>query len=326
MAIINCPECGEKISNTAKNCIHCGCEFLICSECGNVILGEVEECPQCGYLLQKTSQSVAKSKDELSTLPKMIETWGREKPLVKYATANSYPAIICLLISAALLIIGVFTLLNWSLGGLDDAMNFDDSVSRQQGYFVFSAIFFLLSSLFTQCQIFWRASSVNRWVYGKKIDLLPLLKQELGKDYSGITATQVADSYVSTLAAIRAKKYETDYNAKQKEIKVIMFSVIGTGVAALLATIFFVTNTESIMNHLFWDSGADVKGLIGDWWLLILAVAVWGIKCFISGRMDKSVEKSDDIWVKNNLPNEFNTYEKYVKNFVEYLENSAKKS
>lgn len=325
MAIINCPECGEKISSTAKNCIHCGCEFLVCGECGNVVLGGTEECPQCGFLFQKTGQGATKNKSEASSLAKVMETWGKEKPLVKYATANLYPAIICLLFSAALLIVGVFTLLSWRLGSWEDLSKIDNSISRQQSYFVFSAIFFVLSSLFTQGQLFLRANSLNRWVYEKKIDLLPLLKLELGRNYSGVTATEVADSYVSTLSAIRAKKYETDYNAKQKEMKLVMLSVIGTGIAALLAAIFFVTNTEIIMRAFVLDANANWKEVVVNWWLLIFAVAVWVIKDFMCGRMDKAIVNSDDAWVKKNLPDEFKNYEKYVKNFVEHMTNSAAK-
>lgn len=26
MALIKCPECGKNISDTCKNCIHCGCQ------------------------------------------------------------------------------------------------------------------------------------------------------------------------------------------------------------------------------------------------------------------------------------------------------------
>jgi len=55
MAMINCPECGQEISDKAKKCIHCGKAFAeekpetkVCSECGKEIPVDVTECPFCG--------------------------------------------------------------------------------------------------------------------------------------------------------------------------------------------------------------------------------------------------------------------------------------
>jgi len=57
MAIINCSECGNQISDKAKKCIHCGKVFeegttelkeMICEECGNAIPESLTECPNCG--------------------------------------------------------------------------------------------------------------------------------------------------------------------------------------------------------------------------------------------------------------------------------------
>lgn len=57
MAIINCSECGNQISDKAKKCVHCGKVFeenttesneMICQECGNAIPELSKECPNCG--------------------------------------------------------------------------------------------------------------------------------------------------------------------------------------------------------------------------------------------------------------------------------------
>lgn len=55
MAMIQCPECGQEISDKAKKCIHCG-RVLIedeiktkkCSECGTENSLEETECVHCG--------------------------------------------------------------------------------------------------------------------------------------------------------------------------------------------------------------------------------------------------------------------------------------
>ncbi|HIR40107.1 MAG TPA: hypothetical protein IAB90_06990 [Candidatus Coproplasma stercoripullorum] len=48
MSLIKCPECGQMISSTTKQCVHCGCKISFCNECGNVLVGDVKQCPNCG--------------------------------------------------------------------------------------------------------------------------------------------------------------------------------------------------------------------------------------------------------------------------------------
>ena len=49
MALILCSECGKPISDTAKRCVHCGCEFVVCKECGTVRAERKGRCACCGY-------------------------------------------------------------------------------------------------------------------------------------------------------------------------------------------------------------------------------------------------------------------------------------
>lgn len=51
MALIKCSECGKEISDTAKECIHCGCPIIkkvVCSECNTEVDSTVKICPNCG--------------------------------------------------------------------------------------------------------------------------------------------------------------------------------------------------------------------------------------------------------------------------------------
>lgn len=57
MSLINCPECGAKISEQAPRCPNCGCpssvilekSIMICSECGCEHERGLANCPQCGF-------------------------------------------------------------------------------------------------------------------------------------------------------------------------------------------------------------------------------------------------------------------------------------
>lgn len=75
MAMIQCPECGQKISDKAKKCIHCGKVFveektvneeIKCSECGIVLAESDEICPNCGCPVEKKIR-------EEETKPQQVE-------------------------------------------------------------------------------------------------------------------------------------------------------------------------------------------------------------------------------------------------------------
>lgn len=53
MAIVNCPECNEKVSDEAKICPHCGVSLNHCKECGSIVPPNVKTCPCCGAPMQE---------------------------------------------------------------------------------------------------------------------------------------------------------------------------------------------------------------------------------------------------------------------------------
>ena len=59
MALIKCSECGREISDTANECIHCGCPIVkkqTCSECGQECEITQEVCSNCGNKLSSKKQ------------------------------------------------------------------------------------------------------------------------------------------------------------------------------------------------------------------------------------------------------------------------------
>ncbi len=60
MAIINCPNCGEKISDKAEKCINCGCQInstRYCKECGAQINPDWDFCKSCGCPVEQEYDS-----------------------------------------------------------------------------------------------------------------------------------------------------------------------------------------------------------------------------------------------------------------------------
>lgn len=64
MALINCPECGKQVSDTAPKCPNCGFPIKsalnkvvpsMCPECGMKVDSMLSTCPNCGCLMKKNS-------------------------------------------------------------------------------------------------------------------------------------------------------------------------------------------------------------------------------------------------------------------------------
>ena len=75
MAIVQCPNCGEPISNRAKKCIHCGFEFTpqereYCADCGAELEKGAAVCTKCGCPVEKdeSTSSVVPQKVEVTRI------------------------------------------------------------------------------------------------------------------------------------------------------------------------------------------------------------------------------------------------------------------
>ena len=53
MALIECPDCKNKIERETGKCTYCGAEITICPKCDSVEAGDVEFCRSCGEDLEK---------------------------------------------------------------------------------------------------------------------------------------------------------------------------------------------------------------------------------------------------------------------------------
>lgn len=64
MALINCPDCGKEVSDSAPSCIHCGCVLKVntirCPECGAENSENTKTCAKCGFAFktENTAQQV----------------------------------------------------------------------------------------------------------------------------------------------------------------------------------------------------------------------------------------------------------------------------
>ena len=73
MAMMECPNCGEQVSDKAKKCVHCGAVLIpeekrYCQECGAELDTEADVCPKCGCPVENAKDSEA--------VPQQVEVTG----------------------------------------------------------------------------------------------------------------------------------------------------------------------------------------------------------------------------------------------------------
>ena len=98
MAMMECPNCGEKVSDKAKKCVHCGAVLIpevkkYCQECGTELETEAEIGPNCGCPVE--------DKEKTENVPQQVEVTG-----VKIARkSKKIIAIAAVVLLAAMLIV-----------------------------------------------------------------------------------------------------------------------------------------------------------------------------------------------------------------------------
>lgn len=97
MAMITCPNCGEQISDKAKNCVRCGAVLIpeekkYCPECGTELEEGMDSCPNCGCPIENDPAS--------EIIPQQVEVTG-----VKVSEQSKKLIIIGIVVAIAIAII-----------------------------------------------------------------------------------------------------------------------------------------------------------------------------------------------------------------------------
>ena len=66
--------------------------------------------------------------------------------------------------------------------------------------------------------------------------------------------------------------------------------------------------------------------MIENIWMLIVGCAGFVVGKVLGSNLDKQMKFSTDSWIKENAPEYEETYEKYVKNYIEYVVDKAEAS
>lgn len=318
MAIINCPECGEKISSTVNQCVHCGAKITVCPECNNVYTGHLETCPECGYILNIEKETINKSnvkeKNIIKTARQAEEKCNFESPLQKLYKSKSIRFIL-IGIECLLGIIAATKLINWHK---NMTINYSNTLSSIKTCLIFLAIFDVVSNMYDVIAPILSKKDFLSWIKNKGINLRNLIDTSFSQDFENMIPDDMLKNAVSLQNSIDCEIYDADITVKSKTITSAIIIIFIESLISILICIFTCTNVEIYMSAELWRSdtfntpGFDIS-MISNWWLLILSGIIFVGKLVYSSIYEKQCESIKENWIRKNMPNNIDKYQIYIK-------------
>ncbi len=321
MAIINCPECGEKISDTAKRCVHCGVSITVCPECNNIYMNDPVVCPSCGYEFVSVSKSAKHIEgEEISSAGEVMKKWQVSEPFYTYLFK---PWIWILFISAAVVLLGiaVILLLTW-----DNILTMSSTMKNVKTLIVFAAIFYALFAAYSPLGEHLKYILLAKWCGRKGVKYENVISNSLKMDFDAMSVEAASEELGGLQWTISAASYAKNPIQRAKRQNTAIFMTICGIVEALFLGLFLSKNAEIFMAARVVESDIlGIKGfefsMIKDWWMLIVfAIGVLAYK--ISDMyFDKIAERERANWTRKNLPDLMPKFSRYVEseNMVEYI-------
>ena len=323
MALIICPECGKQISNTAKQCIHCGCEIMTCPECNEVYVGKVEECKNCGFqFVEKTeSKPVVPAKENCIDY---YNKWKSESVLNQIMHSSALIYLLLALVSLVLFFVAFGKIWNWSgqisgsnnsysdlYSGMNALANTSAIKSSVKTLFVLSFIIFFVEMSMSVLSTMYVSSSLRSWFLNNKIDLSASIKDYLlTTDFSLRTKQGMLKEKIIFSRLVSACVND-DVVVQEKARNAIILEIILLFVASLCLGIFFVGNVDGIMSYVLLNGKISFK-CIENWWAIVAGVATYLVCTFrISNKTTKTYMENKEF-IKNNMPEGYSNFNSYL--------------
>ena len=294
MALIKCPECGNSISNTVAQCVHCGCKIRSCPECGEVYnIETIDVCSACGYVFShKNASTGAKN----LTVSDVATDWIVENR--KKETKRKPLLIIALLLGLSTIAILGF----WKYGNpLEALANYTFIKFLTIIFSVVSAVLYFIY-LYTKKNDEY-TTKIEFTSYAKKngIDNQILIKDYADNNFMGKTVNQIRDERTTAATVLDAAVMREDaaYNLSfQRYVSIYcVLSFLIHGVVSF----FLVSNIIGFLEHALWETGTYF-GSFKMLWLLAIAFGIFVLRCILSFAHSNKSSVAQKKWFEKNMP------------------------
>ena len=318
MAIVQCPECGGKVSTEAKMCVHCGCELSFCKECGAVFAGQINVCTECGSTIGKarytSEQGEGFSGDSTRGLPgvrKIYRKWEAESGIKIYNTCRVLSFWLAI-ISAVIGLILFITANEW---GFD----YPTMRSIMITMFVLATAFVLIRILLDNPGVatLFASSKLSKWLGSRNIKLDNLVVDVMNSEGKNVFSS---DIYSRNMAAniFAAKAMESDYVVKNTFMNTCIISGVIAAASSIFAGLFLMLNLSEFSKIVCLSNletflfSAFKFSMIEHWWMIIVSVIAF-IGCHFYNNYASFIRKrAIDDWFNKNFLEYREEYAKYV--------------
>ena len=310
MAIIQCPECGQQISDKARQCIHCGCKFTVCKECGNVTVGETQTCPICGYSPRSVAE-IKKVQETNETTVKLKDVYNsKSEPFKKNSLTIS--TVILTIGAVICIVIALKKLSSWAGSTSSDIVSeYKSMLSSAKTFFIIGFIVGTISTVFQYLKDVLFAKDFQFWANGKKIQPNAMISEAITADISKLPIEEQKKYLTSLNQIVFAVDYNKDYKRKQATTMNIVLLTLLSIASTLLSLWCLLENLDAISQKIFWfgDKYEFEFDHLVNLWAIVVGIIIDWIVNIIKKSQKKADLRKNEAWVKANLPD---VYPKYI--------------
>lgn len=317
MAIINCPECNGKLSDTVQQCIHCGALIIVCQECKSAYVKGTKNCSACGFEFKtelKSSTTKTETEKDLQQESKVDKnktpTAGQlHYDVRKYYSKLSFSDFIDIVIGGIphLIYIGaIIRLVYWT----DNLSTYESALSDITTLLL---IAFGINVAITVFSIINKKQELQRcidYTQNRKIDLLYSAEQTLNMNLSKMNTKQLKEQSSGMTAIINADIYSKKQSAQSAFTFWSIFKISCSAIGNLFLFLFLRHNIIVYMQTELSNHNGNFE--IENWWMLAIVVATVVIKILYGVSVKKEAKNQRRNWVKEKLPNRLEIYDTYI--------------
>lgn len=351
MALISCPECGEKISSKSEHCIHCGYKFKVCPECESVLESDATFCSECGFEVDKNHKNQNESpskKTDSNSFDEMCNLWKKQSIKINILNNKVFKTILNIAECTLMIYLGV-ALWQWffsvkspiEMSDYPNYMDYLNALSERVVLWTTGAdnliekctllfwIFIVISkieTIFMELADYYFPVDFYGWTKENKIDPVRLIKNGLKTGYSNSKKSDKRKSKDAATSedlemSISSFSYFSNPINKSKHFNAtlinIVFSLLKSISLGLFVSMNFKGYIEQFREHAF-VLGNDPEEFtfqsfeIAHWYLLIIFVVLLIAGFIYRYRINDEISKSNNKWAEENLGDDYDLYKKYI--------------
>lgn len=278
MAMIQCPECGQEISDKATTCPHCGTPIFVCPECGHISVGNIPFCENCGFttdtkVLSAQPHDVKKqdSHAEITASNDIVELWLKNNPNeVKMGKAIRFVNLFCDNIAKFVLVIiwAFVVFMPWTNIQNKDPNTVAELILNYQTYYrstwIIASVMIVLTVIACLVKIYaamWDKRCIQ-WIKDKKIDIKSALKKETSDLFTSGTR-KYDNSYVIATNEIKCMYYTALKSTNLPDVVECIGKILG-----FIASVILICNVANLGNAMIAKAVIGKEMIESIWWIV----------------------------------------------------------